>query len=352
MGSLRQMNPAKYDWFRQHPSWPRYKHLIEQLAAYASGNEWVCEKLGIDPTRGLMLLGDVGCGKTTLLRLLRRLPTFNARWVSCLTVAEGVVSHGASIMNNYCVKADYVFDDLGQEQKRILSYGSEIFPMRQVLTHRYELFVNFGSKTHITTNMVISDNLEYCDFDQRYSKRIRDRVSEMFNVIDMHEFPSLRSSTSIPGAFNCPRTILEPRSEVPKGEYTTEQLEQKMQAWYADFCQSGEYTEPALSTEYYERLKARNILRHSEGTWDECFAGHLKELRDNELLMGVFRPDMTRLQRIAATKTRRDLLRRTVGQLAGKGQLHLFEPNPTDHEKQPATNPERSPASLEAVAEG
>ena len=47
--------------------------IIYKLSCYFIQDHQTCKKLNIDPQKGILLSGPVGCGKTTLMKLLRHL---------------------------------------------------------------------------------------------------------------------------------------------------------------------------------------------------------------------------------------------------------------------------------------
>src|SRR5690606_14469633 len=47
------------------------KNIIFKLCIYTIQDLDYCAKLGLDPNKGILLTGPVGCGKTSLMKLLR-----------------------------------------------------------------------------------------------------------------------------------------------------------------------------------------------------------------------------------------------------------------------------------------
>ncbi|MEN9908594.1 MAG: hypothetical protein RLZZ540_1743 [Bacteroidota bacterium] len=68
------------------------------------------------------------------------------------------------------------FDDLGAEQQ-IKNFGNDCNVMAEILTSRYEHFVENKAITHITTNLSASE------IEKTYGNRVRSRLRQMFNLI-------------------------------------------------------------------------------------------------------------------------------------------------------------------------
>jgi len=82
--------------------------------------------------------------------------------------------------NNNNVRACFVFDDLGVENTTVAHFKNEINVMENILMDRYEIFTDQNIKTHLTTNITDSEEIE-----NLYGARVRSRLREMCNVIDL-----------------------------------------------------------------------------------------------------------------------------------------------------------------------
>ena len=165
--------------------------LIIKLICWFIKDELQANKLGIDLSKGIMINGPVGCGKTSLMNIFRfLLPTQKRHSIkSCRDVSFEFMKDGHEIFHRYTKGSfhqekfeskTYCFDDLGLETKMNF-YGNECLVMSEILLCRYDLFHSFGMITHITTNLN-SDEIE-----ARYGLRVRSRCRELFNLI---AFPS------------------------------------------------------------------------------------------------------------------------------------------------------------------
>jgi energy-coupling factor transporter ATP-binding protein EcfA2 len=153
--------------------------LIRKILCYAIRDEEACQKYEIDFNKGILLLGPVGCGKTSLMTLIRDFfPTsFRPILKSTRQVSYEFIKEGYEIIDQYG-KSERVFcfDDLGVESS-LKHYGNECNTMGEILLSRYDQFIQFGTITHVTTN------LNSVELEKMYGVRVRSRLREMFNLI-------------------------------------------------------------------------------------------------------------------------------------------------------------------------
>lgn len=154
------------------------REVLFKLCNYAIRDFGSCRKLGIDPNKGILLSGPVGCGKTSLMKLLRHLtPHFKPyQVISCRTIVFGFKHVGFRIIQDYGNSQFYCFDDLGLEMTG-RHFGQECNVMGEILLSRYELFQKTGIRTHATTN------LNAQEIGERYGARVRSRMRQLFNLV-------------------------------------------------------------------------------------------------------------------------------------------------------------------------
>jgi len=182
------------------------KPIIHQLVAYFSANLVMCQTQDIDPKKGLLLMGPVGCGKTTLMKLCRDFFAKKSfRIVASRKISQQFVREGYSALFRYGSQSyrikhlgfgpivfydqpiTYCLDDVGVEPF-VKHFGNDCNVISEVLLDRYEEFVHRGLITHLTTNL----NAE--ELQQRYHERIRSRLREMCNLIAFStEIPDWRT---------------------------------------------------------------------------------------------------------------------------------------------------------------
>lgn len=165
--------------------------IIFGLLAWFLNDELVAEEMGIDLRKGILLSGPIGCGKTTLMKIMRQMP-FKRRNYSIISSREIVsefMLNGYEVLETYSrgilrdherIPRNFCFDDLGAETTSKY-FGNECNVMAEILLTRYDLYKDQGIITHATTNLT-ADELEFA-----YGNRLRSRMREMFNLFGYEE---------------------------------------------------------------------------------------------------------------------------------------------------------------------
>ncbi|MEO8761802.1 MAG: ATPase [Bacteroidia bacterium] len=166
------------------------KPIIKKLIAYFLKDEITCTQEKINLQKGILLTGPVGCGKTTLMALMKN---FNDNTQSiyilkpCRDISFEFIKDGYDIIHRYTQQSfyrngntelpkHYCFDDLGTENN-LKYFGNECNIMAEILLSRYDQFVSRKLLTHLTTNLSASE------IEAIYGSRIRSRMREIFNLI-------------------------------------------------------------------------------------------------------------------------------------------------------------------------
>ena len=159
--------------------------IIYKLIAYFLKDEATCFQYNINLNKGILLSGPVGCGKTSLMNLMKHLaPTEQKFFVkSCRDISFEFIHDGYQIIHKYSKGKLYesepktiCFDDLGTENN-LKYYGNECNVMAEILLSRYDIFTAKKIQTHITTNLSASE------IENVYGNRVRSRLREMINLI-------------------------------------------------------------------------------------------------------------------------------------------------------------------------
>jgi energy-coupling factor transporter ATP-binding protein EcfA2 len=156
------------------------KDILLKLCSYFIKDKDNCKTYGIDIDKGILLSGPIGCGKTSLMKLLRHLVPLQRPYemIPCRNVTFSFNHLGFKTVEEYGNTKFYCFDDLGVEPSGRF-YGKDLNVMGEVLLSRYELYLQTKHKikTHATTNL----NAE--ELEERYGNRVRSRMRELFNLI-------------------------------------------------------------------------------------------------------------------------------------------------------------------------
>jgi hypothetical protein len=159
--------------------------LLRKVLSYFFKDLETATSLGIHLNKGIMLSGPIGCGKTSLMFLLRHfMPQQNQYIVkSCRDISFEFIKEGYSTIQKYSHSSfknhepiTYCFDDLGTENN-LKFYGNECNIMAEILLSRYDLFVSRKLITHLTTNLSASE------IEASYGNRLRSRLREQFNLV-------------------------------------------------------------------------------------------------------------------------------------------------------------------------
>lgn len=132
-----------------------------------------------------MLSGPIGCGKTSIMHLLKPFmyQKYEYKIKTCREISYEFAKNGYEALQPYTMKtmnqarlSGFCFDDLGTEQQ-IKHFGNDCNVMAEILISRYENFIENNSITHITTNLSASE------IEKHYGNRLRSRMRNMFNLI-------------------------------------------------------------------------------------------------------------------------------------------------------------------------
>lgn len=156
------------------------RDIVNELYKYAHGSGKLSHE------KGILFYGEVGTGKSTLMKILaeyQRTMERGFKCVNCASLTAMFASFGIEALNESTWNDGYRgvnpiergFDELGRETRPAKYYGNELNVMQHIIQIRYDLKV----KTHITTNMLPHE------LERIYGQHIYDRCIEMFNFIEV-----------------------------------------------------------------------------------------------------------------------------------------------------------------------
>jgi DNA replication protein DnaC len=158
---------------------------ITKLICYFLDDQDTAAKLKIDLTKGILLSGPVGCGKTTLMKLMRYVPQANKKFFvkTCRDISFEFIKDGYEVIHRYshghnthAEHKNYCFDDLGTENN-LKYFGNECNVIAEIILSRYDIYTSKNIQTHITTNLSASE------IENAYGNRVRSRLRHMLNLI-------------------------------------------------------------------------------------------------------------------------------------------------------------------------
>ena len=159
--------------------------VIFKLIAYFLKDEVRCRQWNIDFSKGILLAGPIGTGKTTLMNLMKYLtPTEHKFYLKpCRDISLEFIQEGYQIIHKYSIGKLYhseartiCFDDLGIENN-LKYFGNDCNVMAEILLSRYDIYISKNIRTHLTTNLSASE------IETMYGNRVRSRLRSMCNLI-------------------------------------------------------------------------------------------------------------------------------------------------------------------------
>lgn len=139
--------------------------LIDQLAL------WICGEY--KSSKGVLLLGSKGTGKTTIMQVVIAYYTFLFQKIIISTHAKAMVSLFNKQGIDYFYKRPLFVDDLGKEPQTTVIYGQRFDTWPDVFAMRYEN----QAITFATGNYLLEG-----EYAAMYGDVIVDRMKEHFNI--------------------------------------------------------------------------------------------------------------------------------------------------------------------------
>ena len=149
-------------------------HIMDMCQWLINSDKW-----------GVMLMGSVGNGKTTLMKATVKLlktaysntltesgiPMMVSMSTTTAKDLTNAARKGTEFNNNqYMVCA---IDDMGEEPTEVMSFGNVITPITDIIEERY-------AKRQIT---IITTNLDANGIKNKYGERVADRLRQMVRII-------------------------------------------------------------------------------------------------------------------------------------------------------------------------
>jgi hypothetical protein len=152
--------------------------------------------VGLDgQNKGLAITGSIGCGKTVMMKVLQKLFKDSPRafrWVNSGTLRDMLDEGSLSQIKDaygYDCKIDLYIDDVGHNLPATVKYGNVINVVAEIIMERYDLFINEGYKTHISTNLLpkLTNNPNNQPTLETFlGNRCYDRIKEMNEFVTIN----------------------------------------------------------------------------------------------------------------------------------------------------------------------
>lgn len=155
------------------------KKLITALCFFLSNDERFEKELRYSFEKGILIRGISGLGKTHLVRCVEKNELFPIRVLSMIDIADEIKQNGEYEIPLGESKIIYL-DDVGTEEATINHYGTKINFFKQFIETIY-----LRNQNKSFRGIMISTNNSFAEMEERYGFRVRSRIKDMFNIIDV-----------------------------------------------------------------------------------------------------------------------------------------------------------------------
>lgn len=150
-------------------------HLIRAICFFFSRDERFETELKFDLNKGLLIRGVSGLGKTYLFKCIENNDVRPIEIVSMIDISEQVKEEGTYELQ---YRNTLYLDDVGTEEAIVNHYGTKINWFKNFIEMYY-------LKNKPFNRLVISTNNSFDEIESKYGFRVRSRIKDMFNIIDV-----------------------------------------------------------------------------------------------------------------------------------------------------------------------
>lgn len=155
------------------------KHFITSICYFVSNDERFETELGYSFKKGLLIRGISGLGKTHLVKCLQQNELNPILILSMIEIADEIKDQGEYEIRLGNNKIVYL-DDVGTEEPTINHYGTKISFFKNFIE-----LVYLRNQNKTFNKLMISTNNSFSELEAKYGFRVRSRVKDMFNIIDV-----------------------------------------------------------------------------------------------------------------------------------------------------------------------
>lgn len=148
----------------------------------------ICYKLARNPIyfqegfsydKGLIIRGEPGLGKTWVVSLVAANPVCSVQMVTMHEITRSVLDTGAYNGLKFASYDLVYLDDVGTEGGEVTYFGTKINWFKTWFEELY------AKNKHALNRVMISTNCSFDELEKIYGFRVRDRMAEMFDVLDL-----------------------------------------------------------------------------------------------------------------------------------------------------------------------
>lgn len=154
-----------------------FTKLITALCFFISRDARFETELGYSLKKGLLIRGVSGLGKTHLVKCISKNGLNPILILSMLDISEEIRINGEINISLDGFGVIYL-DDVGTEEAAAKHYGNVINFFKNFIEGTYHKRKSFE-------HIMMSTNNSFAQIEQKYGFRVRSRIKDMFNVIDV-----------------------------------------------------------------------------------------------------------------------------------------------------------------------
>ena len=153
------------------------KHLITALCYFLSNDARFETELKYSRKKGLLIRGVAGIGKTHLVKCLSFNDLKPIQVLSMIEITDDIKAQGEYQLN--IDKSPIIYlDDVGTEEPVVNHYGTKITFFKNFIEMHYLRELD-------PSRLIVSTNNSFSEIQEKYGFRVRSRMKDMFNVIDV-----------------------------------------------------------------------------------------------------------------------------------------------------------------------
>lgn len=153
------------------------KSLITAVCYFLSEDIRLETELGFSMNKGLLIRGISGLGKTHVVNCVKNNGLNPILILSMIEIADAIKQDGEYRIELGNKKVIYL-DDVGTEEATVNHYGTKINFFKDFIEMVYLRNKKFNK-------LMISTNNSFSEIEEKYGFRVRSRVKDMFNIIDV-----------------------------------------------------------------------------------------------------------------------------------------------------------------------
>lgn len=133
------------------------------------------KKLKYSFKKGILIRGNYGIGKTHIIKCLAENGLQPIKMCSMIKISEKIKDEGEYQFGHWVNKI--YLDDVGTEEPTINHYGTKI--------NFFKDFIEKAYNWHDYSKLIITTNCSFDEIEEKYGGRVRSRMAEMFNIINV-----------------------------------------------------------------------------------------------------------------------------------------------------------------------